>query len=296
MDVERLSAAYAIRVRAVLNGEFPGELRLSDRLDPRRWALEWNLPAWLGRHYGLEPLLSEELCLSNVLGLASIRLRDDLQDGELSAATDQRSAIHMSDRLYEEALGIYRRSFDPASEFWPQLGLRMEEWRAATMDGGSAKHLAMRGAPLKISAFAVCLLAGRVDQFPAVGRCLDHALTAMVLYDHVVDWREDLAAGRWNAFVASATVPGGGPLSGAAGVELSMMTTDAVSAYFELIGKELNRAAALASGLGVGELETHLRRTAADLEGQGRALAARYMEISERAHQLLFGNQPPLAA
>ena len=80
IDVERVSAAYEARVRAVLDGDFPAALHLTDRLHPQRWALEWNLPMWLGDAFGLEPRVSAEIRLSNVLGLASIRLSDDLAD------------------------------------------------------------------------------------------------------------------------------------------------------------------------------------------------------------------------
>ncbi len=309
IELERVSAAYEIRVRAALGGDLPEELRLRDRLDPAHWALEWNLAGWLGQAFGLEARLTDEICLSNVLGLASIRLRDDLADGEMVAAGGPLSATQMADRLHEAAVEVYGRLFEPASVFWTQLDLRMTEWHEATiaaamagpdaelpLQAASSAQLAKRGAPLKISAFAVCLLAVRRDQFPAIDRCLDHALTAMVLYDHLVDWREDLAAGRWNAFVA-ASVPAGKPTRATGpDVQLAMMTTDAIDAYFEVISDELDRAATLASGVGVRGLATHLEQTAADLDRQGRDLAARYREISERAHQLLFGNQPPLAA
>ncbi len=296
MDAEGVSAAYEIRVRAVLGGELPDELRLRDRLDPQHWALEWNLARWLGQAYGLEPRLSAEICLSNVLGLASIRLRDDLEDGELSAPTRALSAAQTSDRLYEEALLVYRRTFDPESVFWTYLHQRMDEWRAATVDGGSPGQLAGRGAPLKVSAFAVCLLAERQDQFPVIDRCLDHALAGMVRYDHLVDWRDDLAAGRWNAFVAASTEARKGARASGPDVQVTMMTTDVIPAYFALIVEELNRAATLAAGAGVHGLASHLTQTARDLEEQGVGLADRYREISERAQHLVFGIQPRLAA
>lgn len=295
-ETERISAAYEIRVRAMLGGEFPGELLLCDRLDPQRWALEWNLPRWLGRAYGLEARLSEEICLSNVLGLASIRLRDDVEDGELSPATEASAAIRISDRLYEDALEVYRRSFDPGSVFWTQLHERMSEWRTATVDGGSPSQLASRGAPLKISAFAVCLLADRQDRFALIDRCLDHALAAMVRYDHLVDWRDDLAAGRWNAFVAACTKPGKDACASAPEVQLAMLTTDVIGTYFAEIFDEFSRAAMLASGAGVHGLADHLTQTAVHLNEEGDALANRYREISERGQQLLFGVRPRLAA
>ncbi|MGI8927922.1 MAG: hypothetical protein ACR2H0_00455 [Candidatus Limnocylindrales bacterium] len=299
MEIERISTAYEIRVRALLGGDLPEELMLRDRLDPQRWILEWNLARWLSQAYGLDARLTDEISVSNLLGLASIRLRDDVEDGELAAATGSAAAFDISDRLYEDALAIYRRSFDPASDFWAYLSEQMSVWRAATVDGGSPNRLAGRGAPLKISAFGVCLLTDRADQFLLIDRSLDRALTAMVRYDHLVDWRDDLAAGRWNAFVeasvrtvksARATRPSD------AEVQLAMLTTDAIEAYFDRIVGDLERASTLARAAGVPLLATHLAGTAADLGDQGATLAARYRAISERARQLLFGIQPPLAA
>lgn len=286
IDVERLSAAYEARVRAALHGAFPAELHLSNRLDPGCWALEWSLPTWLGDAFGLEPEVAHEICLSNVLGLASIRLGDDLVDGELPNTLSGLPTAAVSELLYQDALAVYVRLFAPNSKFWAQLELRMSEWRSATTHSQPPGQLAMRGAPLKISAFAICLLMEREREFAAIARCLDHALAAMVLYDSVIDWRDDLAAGRWNPFVEAA----------GAQVEVALMTTDVVTTHFRLIGDELDRAAMLASELGVRGLNEHLTQLAAQLDREGGTLAATYRELMDRAQRLLFGNQPSLAA
>ena len=299
MEIERISTAYEIRVRALLGGDLPEELMLRDRLDPQRWMLEWNVAAWLGEAYGLDARLTDEISVSNLLGLASIRLRDDVEDGELGASTGPAAALDMSDLLYDDALAIYRRSFDPASDLWTYLSEQMSVWRAATVGGGSPNRLAGRGAPLKISAFGVCLLTDRTGQFPLIERSLDRALTAMVRYDHLVDWRDDLAAGRWNAFVEAAVrtaKSARATRTNDADVQLAMLTTDTIEAYFDGIVRDLERASTLARAAGVPLLATHLTDNAADLGDQGVALASRYCDISERARQLLFGIRPPLAA
>lgn len=299
-DIERLSAAYEFRVRATLAGDFPVELRLSDRLAPGRWVLEWSLAKWLGDAFGLDPDVTTEICLSNVLGLASIRLGDDLEDGEVPAAVGTLPAAEVSERLYNEALAVYRCLFGPTSDFWTYLDLRMGEWRAATSGGGSQQQLlSMRGAPLTISAFAVCLLTAHQREFEAVARCLDHALTAMVLYDSVIDWREDLASGRWNPFVdavASSIRARRREPATSADVQIALLTTDLIEAHFRLIGDELGRAGALASALGVGGLHAHLTQLAARLDAEGSGLAERYREIGEAARLVMFGEQPQLAA
>lgn len=299
METERISTAYEIRVRALLGGTFPQELMLRDGLDPQRWILEWNLAGWLGQAYGLDARLTDEISVSNLLGLASIRLRDDAEDGELPASTGAAAAIDISDRLYKDALVIYRRSFDRASDFWAYVSEQMSEWRAASVDGGSPNRIAGRGAPLKISAFGVCRLTDRGGLFPLISQCLDHALTAMVHYDHVVDWREDLAAGRWNAFIQASVKSGESTRAtrpSDADVQLAMLTTDAIEAYFGGIVGDLERASTLARAAEVPLLATHLADTAADLGDQGVTLANRYRDMAGRARQLLFGIQPPLAA
>ena len=149
---------------------------------------------------------------------------------------------------------------------------------------------------MKISAFAVCLLTERQDRFALINECLDHALEAMVRYDHLVDWRDDLAAGRWNAFVAACTKRGKDACASASEVQLAMLTTDVIGAYFAEILDEFSRAAMLAAGAGVHGLADHLTQTAVHIDEEGVGLAKRYREISERGQQLLFGVQPRLAA
>lgn len=296
LETKRISAAYEIRVRALLGGELPDVLMLRGRLDPQQWALEWRLPWWLGVAYGLDASLSEQICLSNVVGLASIRLRDDLEDGELPGATDAAAASSMSDLLHEAALEVYRRTFDGRSPFWTHLRERMSEWRAANVDGGSTRRLASRGAPLKISAFAVCVLTNRQDRFALIDQSLDHALAAMVQYDHLIDWRTDLAARRWNAFVAASTKALDGGQASDSDVQLAMLTTDVIRDYVSEIVTGLHRAATLASAAEVPGLASHLAQVAGALGEEGATLASRHRDILERGQQLLFGNQPPVAA
>ena len=180
-------------------------MRLFDRIEPGRWTLEWNLPWWLGLAFGLDEDEATELVVGTVLGLASVRLQDDLADGDVPAS-ERAAAIDLSATLYELALAPYRSRFPASSPFWDHLATTMAAWRAAT-DGATPRddrarneldeshaRLAARGAPLKVPAFAICLLTDRIDAYPILDRGLDHALTALVLYDHFGDWQADLAA------------------------------------------------------------------------------------------------------
>jgi hypothetical protein len=262
MDVATLSAAYEERVRALFGGELPKELRLAGRLAPEQWTLEWHLPWWVGRALGLDEGTAEELALANVLGVVAIRLRDDADDDEL-AGTDPGRAADLSARLLDAALEPYRRRLAADSPFWPSL----ERW----LDDATP------GAPLKAAMYGVCLLADRPAAWPELEQCLDHALAALVLYDHAVDWEADLPAGRPNHFAAHL---GAGT---ADDVAVALMAGDRSAGYFERIESELAQASALADALGVGDLAGHLRALSARLRSDGLALQAHYSAVGDRA-------------
>lgn len=307
LDLAAVSAAYERRVEAIASEQLPLAMRLLGELEPSRWRLEWHLPLWLGNAFGLNRVVATEIAVSNVLGLASLRLRDDLVDGDLDSA-DIALAPAMSATLFEASVDAYRARFPPSSRFWRQLDRWMAEWKAATEDNGrppvghelstgldeldgQLRHLARRGAPLKISAFAVCLLTRRTARFPRIERCLDHALAAMVLYDHVQDWEVDLEAGRWNAFVAAT-----GNSHDAADRErrrssvlAAMMSGDAISRSFAVMHGELERAKVASDEVGVPALSAYLAELASRLDNEAALLHAHYSELGEHAAEVIFG-------
>lgn len=295
LDTAGMSAAFERRVREVSPLHIPDAMRLLKRLLPERWMLEWHLPWWLGHALGLDRDVARQIVLSNLFGLGSIRIQDDLADGEV-ARRQVVAATALSATLYELALEPYRARFPLGSPFWEHLESCMADWRAAT---GEAGRLAARGAPLKISAFAVCDLAQRVDLYPAVDRLLEDALEALVLYDHIADWQTDLDAGRWNAYVAGisdgAQVPSERTRHRRA-VLVAMMTTDAVSIHVGRVEAGLLRSANLAEKLivPVPALVTHLRGFARQAGEQGREWRAHYRDLGDRAARLLL--DPPVDA
>lgn len=297
LDIAGMTAAYERRVREACPEHLDLALRLLQRLPPARWTLEWYLPWWLGEAFGVDREIAEEIVLSNLLGLGSIRLQDDLADGEVEAG-EVAAAAALSAALYDAALVPYRARFDPGSPFWRHVESCMSDWRAAS-HGDADPHLAARGAPLKISGFAVCLLADRSDVYPTLERCLDHALEGLVLYDHIADWEADLDAGRWNAFVAAASsgpqVPEERDRHRAA-VLVAMMTTDVLAAEFGRVEGESLRAAACADKLKVPvpALAAHLRAFAADVNHRGTSFLEHYRGLGDRAARLLL--QTPLDA
>jgi len=170
----------------------------------------------------------------------------------------------------------------------------MAEWRRASTAEGPLRwaELSRRGAPLKIAGFATCLLADRRDSWELVERCIDHALLALVRYDQVRDWEDDLRADRWNAFVATispfpqtpanrernrATVLAGLLMGGAAGAEFARIRADAV------------RAACLATELDCRPLAAHLSDYAERTAAQGVEVEAHYRIAADRATTLIFG-------
>lgn len=280
---------YKRRVRETRPDLLPMATKLLERLPPDRWMLEWHLPWWLGHAFGLDRDVAREIVLSNLFGLGSIRLLDDLEDGDV-APRKAVKATALAATLYDLALEPYRTRFPIESRFWAHLETCMAEWRAAK---GAESRLAARGAPLKISAYGVCLLSGREDAYSTLDHLLDEALEALVLYDHIADWQADIDAGRWNAYVEGLS---DGPQVASErtrhrrAVLVAMMTTDAVANHIGRVQAGLLRAADLAETMiaPVPALVAHLRTFAREAGEYGRALQAHYRDLGDRAARLLL--------
>jgi hypothetical protein len=189
--------------------------RLLAEHGPGQWPVEWHLPWWLAASLGLAEADWRALTVCNLLGLGYVRIQDRLAEGAgISGAGD---AI-LAAACYELALAELARLFPATPDFWQYRHLFMAQWlRALSVDHAPINRpfdtwqeqdlawLAWRGAPLKISAVGACLLADRGALIPALTEALDQLLISQVLLDHVDDWREDLSARRFNAFVAYAT-------------------------------------------------------------------------------------------
>jgi hypothetical protein len=289
-DVPLVLAEVERHVASVCPGELELARRTIDRLPPDNWALEWQLPWWLGEAFGVAPEASRDLCVANVLGLVSIRLGDDLADGELDPP-DLPGAGRLREAAYAAAIAIYRSRFEATSPFWEQLDDSMAAWRLAA-EQPTVAGLAARGAPLKIGAFGATVLAGRQACWPIVDRCLDHALSAMVLYDHFLDWEADLRAGRWNAFVASVSSRPQTPEpaeANRASVLTAMMLGGIVEAHFGRVRARATAAALLAEALDVAPLSAFLLDYGARTAQQGTMVEAHYRTAGDRAAELIFG-------
>lgn len=267
-----------------------------ERLTPDRWRLEWNLPWWIGRAFGLDPIVAGDLGVSNVLGLAAIRIRDDLADGEV-AERDVEAARDVSDALMEAALAPYRRHFDAGTPFWRRFDQLMTVWGEGegTTRPDASRSASSIGAPLHVGAMAACLLTERADAIPDVAAIVDDAIESLVLDDHVADWEADVAAGRWNAFVASLGAGGGesapsaDPASVRRAVLVTLLTTDALPRTFDRIVAGYLRAAGGARALDarLAPLVDALEAMASDARGRGAQVSGHYRELAERAARLL---------
>jgi hypothetical protein len=289
LDCTRISDAILGRI-AELDPELDGLARRHlARLTPERWTIEWHLPWWLGHRFGLDKRLAEALVRANVLGMLSVRLEDDLEDGDVPAQEMPRVRL-LAQVAFEEAVSEYRAWFAEDSRVWSYLDRSMADWRA----GAAERDLATRGAPMKIAGYACCLIADRLGVWPELERTLDHALTALVRYDQFVDWEADLAAGRWNAFVATIADGDGDsatPERTRAAVLTAMLTSDVVSEHFNAIRQEVDAAAKLAFGIGVTELSAFLTTWAAQVSEQGTSVDAHYQAAADQATRLFFGTR-----
>jgi hypothetical protein len=289
MPIKQISASILSRISE-------HEPRLEDlagrhlaRLTPDRWTIEWHLPLWLGRRFELDSRFAEALVASNVLGLLSIRLQDDLEDGEVPPG-DIAGTRALAPLAYELALAEYRVRFDETSPIWAFIERTMADWRA----GAAGMELATRGAPLKIAGYACCLRAGRLDLWPTLERCLGGAVTALVRYDQFCDWEADLDAGRWNAFVASVVDGEQDPARrdrNRAAVLTTMLTRDVVREQFDAAVAEATDAATLARDIGATELADFLTGWATRTSEQGAKVVDHYRTAAEKATRLLFGTR-----
>jgi len=224
--MEDTGARFCAGLQRVAPALVPHGRRLLARIATPNWTLEWGLPRWLGDAFGLPPDGSAGLVLANVYGLAFVRLVDGLADGE-GAGFEPAEAVLLAGAMHGLWVGQLREIVGGAGEepagrgstarFWRHCDETRTQWLQVLLDDrlppvpfrayteADYRRLAARGAPLKVCCAAACLLAGREHDLPVLVDAIDQLLVGAVLLDHALDWPEDLAAGRSNAFVAYAS-------------------------------------------------------------------------------------------
>lgn len=287
IDVPAVIRAAELRVASTFPGGAAMASDVLERLTPPAWALEWYLPTWLGEAFDLDRGLVGDLVISNVLGLLSVRLEDDIADGDVLAA-DVALARQLAAVAYTEALVVYRTHLTTNLHFWAFVERSMTAWRRER----NGPSLSSRGAPIKIAAFACSLLANRPVTWLALDCSLDHLLAAYVRYDQFCDWESDVAAGRWNAFVASVTHDeqrSADPTRTSAAVRAAMLTTSVVVRWFEMIDGSAALAIAAAWEDDLAPLRAHLEDWAARTRAQGAETNAHYRRTADLATEIMFG-------
>ncbi len=277
------------------------------RIPATRWQLEWYLPWWLGNAFGLDDNIARQFVLSNVLGLASIRLYDDATDDTENFASAE-SARELAALLQRAALEMYQPHFVVTSPFWSCANALLCEWREATQRVNhlhftnletlhGLKHpetqtLTQLGAPLKISALAVCQLTAREKNFAALSELLDHALLANVMYDHAMDCDADLRGVRWNLFIATlSSLPQNRANEQAHRMCLARgwTQTEMPRAYFQEIHFHLARAAAFSCALNIPSLQNYFEELHNSIEQSYARVAQHYADNVTHITQKLFG-------
>lgn len=276
------------------------------RMPPDRWQMEWYLPMWVGSAFGLDETRAREMVLSNTLGMVSIRLQDDLADGDITER-EQASSAELAQILLRTALAIYQPYFPPSDPFWERVSSFMDSWRKATaavnqfewsdlrvlkkLETPPAQIISALGAPLKICVDAICsLTAHPFDR--SLDHLLDDAFLAAVLHDHVIDCDADLRAGRWNLFAATLS-PSPQSLASyqdhRARTNAAWMTSDAPRVYFEQIAFHLKRAQEQNKRYGIKGLDGYLTELRQTIWRTHDSLACQYRADLVCASEKLFG-------
>lgn len=187
------------------------------RLDRQQAQLEWHLPLWLGRTFGIPIAQSRRVTLTNVLGMIYIRIHNDLMDAD-AHITRQFELAALAPLLYTRCIKVFTTLFPSESSFWEHLERYLSEW-AKALDWERQTHwhqarpytqdeiefvTAGKGAPIKIGFAAIALLAGRENDLPELETIIDLRSAIAQIFDDLSDWREDWQQGRFNIFLTTA--------------------------------------------------------------------------------------------
>lgn len=216
-DVATLRARLLTAFDRRVPDQKSGVALLLDRITTPNWVLEWDSPRWVGEQCRLSPDVINELTYANVAMLAYIRVADDIADGDLglSSTPIAEAALDIWQSCYDPLFrrlgrsshraGIFRQYFRQYEREWnsatfSDAGTAMPEW--ACYDKTSFLRLAHRGATLKTTIAAACLLSDNDDLLSPLARITDHIMVGVALLDDAFDWASDLEAGRYNALIA----------------------------------------------------------------------------------------------
>lgn len=164
------------------------------------------LPFWLRSEYGLDAGQTHSMSSGNVLLMLYFFLQDDLMDNRHSSAAE---LLPLANLLYAEFLELYRPLFPAESPFWTHFKRYLFEWSDSVSGeiGGDyyfndRSRIAGKAAPLKLSAIAALLLAGKESSIAAAEEAVQEVLITLQMLDDYEDWEEDLADGSYNCLLS----------------------------------------------------------------------------------------------
>ncbi len=277
---------------------------LLGKLTPPKWELEWYLPRWLGESLGLAAEVTDDLVLANGFGLCFIVLEDRLQDEALTLEA-RHDARHLSKALHHWWLAQNTLLCSGNQLFWGAFARIMEEWRTATAVSNDQpgcrfddviqrdwRRLAHRASPLKVCCVAATQLADRPALLAPLERSLDDLHVAAVLLDHAQDWMDDLAGGRYNAFVhdcMSRTDSAEESRNPAQTVMEELWFGDGGRAYFATAHARLDQALAMAEPIGCVPFCDYLVGYHARLDRYQHAMQRAAHDLLDKATAGIFG-------
>lgn len=287
LDVARMRARFDLLLATQPESLQRYGRLLFERIAVSNWSVEWNLARWLGARSGLTAIHQERLVAVNVFGLGYIRLHDDRRDGERQEA-DEVAARALEALLFEAASGELHELVGEDPSFWHSFEAIMAGWEQAAIDPAAdidvrsmspaqIDRLADIGAPLLITCAACAALGPGIPEHGAMEKPVRHYLSAAVLYDHMKDWADDLAAGRPNLFVAAMLEnqpenPDHDTIRQQ--IQRALIQIHDVQSYSALVIQELVRGADAAQALGMETFAQHLRA----LAGQANETGAQTLE------------------
>jgi len=270
-DLERMRARFY-----ELLGEEGTQVResgqeLFKRIASVNWSVEWNLPRWLAAGTALTEADVQHLVAANVFGLGYVRMYDDRRDGEASSMS-RLAGRRLEASLLGAAEGEYSLLLGEETWFWDRFhghllrwkqAMKLSHFRFSADDPASSIQagLADIGAPLLIVCAAVCGLSGDLSRLELLEAPIRHYLASAVLYDHLKDWPEDIAAGRPNVFVRWMLAPGGGEWNAAGtpgALDAAFSGLEHVAGYVNLLLDQLELAARCALDAGLQGFAGHL--------------------------------------
>jgi len=278
-------SAHDAEVEAVVGefdravAEMPANLRallLESPLSRLRGAgLSHYLPFWLDVAFsgGGRRAEARRMALANRFGQVFCLLQDAVVD---RAPGGSPALVLPLDLLFLRCVRGYQEIFEASHPFWPFFDRYWREYlealaweqrqrtgRPTPFDDESFARMAHKFSPAKLCVAAMALLADRADAVAPLEALVDDLQIAAQIADDLNDWRDDLEAGLWTWPLTLVAAKSGARLEPAE-VERRLFNDALALEPLACAGGALDRARALAGGLGLTALASWLDRRRGD--------------------------------